>query len=413
MKLFGPAPLKLCLLTTGHFTGLQCCLPPPPSSPSWAACPPPYPTPPPFPSCPCILPLPRLPVLSCSRLQAQQVAKAVRSLPRSLAQWLPPTGQHPNPPPSRLAHVLLRHFPPPHPAGQHPHERSESASSNPRIAPYAASTLPTTQQQVQTRQLEPRQQQGGGRRAARAAAALLRGSAVGGAVSGAPVGPKHPAWVAVREGVGAPVCRLPLDEQRPQSAGSHAAPAAMGKPAAAKGRKQGRARSVSPNGQYYQFSCTSSVPEHGSSCCGDAASVALQDWSGVGTGKSDLGKRKVDLGKGKGKNNVGIGRQAAQRFAQLSSWQPEEGNSPVHTTYVLPHQHDMLPRCMPEAREVPHSPGHRSEQNAVSRHHQQQQQVCRDENGSYMQQPSVSARLRSSPGGSTRSELMLHAASRA
>ena len=328
----------------------------------------------------------------------------MRRLPRSLAQWLPPTGQHPNPPPSRLAHVLLRHFPPPHSAGQHPHEHTESDSSNPTIAPYAALALPTEQQQqqAQTRQLEPRQRQEGGRRAARAAGALLRGSAVGGAAGGgAPTGPNHP-WVAARKGVGPALGRVPFADRRPQSAGSSAA---KGKPAAGKGRTKGRARSVSPNSQYYQFSCTSSVPDHGSSCCGDAASVVLQDWSGKGTSDSD--KRKVDLGKGKGKGKIdlGIGRKAAQQSAQLSSWQPEGGNSPVHTTYVLPHQHDMLPRCMPEAREVPLD--YRSEQNAVSRqpHQQQQQQqqrqqqVChRGDRGSYMQQPSVSARLRSSPG---------------
>ena len=333
------------------------------------------------------------------------MAKAVRRLPRSLAQWLPTTGQHPNPPPSRLAHVLLRHFPPPHPAGQHPHEHSESGSSNPRIAPYAALALPTTQQQVQTTQLEPRQKQAGGRRAAKAAGALLRGSAVGGAASGgAPTGPNHPAWVAAREGVGPALGRVPFVERRPQSAGSDAAPAAKGKPAAAKGRAKGSARSVSPNSQYYQFSCTSSVPDHGSSCCGDAASVALQDWSSMSKGTSEPDKRKVDLGRGKCKGNsdLGIGRKAAQGSAQLSSWQPEGGSSPVHTTYVLPYQHDMLPRCMPEASEVPL--GYRSEQDAVSRQPQQQQQqqvFNRGGRGSYMQQPSFSARLRSSPGGFT------------
>ena len=257
------------------------------------------------------------------------------------------------------------------------------------------------QQHQQTSQpQQPSQKQGSRRRAARAAGALLRGRAVGDAASGAPAGPANPAWAAAQQGP--LLSRLPSGERRPRSAGSSAAPAAKGKLAAVKGNTKGRARSVSPNSQYYQFSCTSSVPDHGSSCCGDAASVALQDWSGMGKGTSDLATGKDGLGRGQ--KDLGIGEQAAKWSAHLPSRQPEGGNSPLHTTYVLPHQHNVVSGYVPEAKKVPHSPAHRSKQNASSKRQHQQQQMCRDGNGSHIQQPAASARLVSSPGGLVLSE---------
>ena len=349
------------------------------------------PPPPPHPSpCPPTIQV----LLSYGRLQAQQVAKASMSLPRSLAQFLPTTGQHPNLPPSRLAHVVLRHFPTPNSAAQHPREHAESASSNPRIAPYLAAAPIAMQQHLQTRQpRQPSQKQGSGRRAARAAGALLRGRAAGGAAGEAHAGPGNPAWPAAQEK--ALLGQLPCTERQPWSAGSDAAPAAKGKPAAAKGKTKGRARSVSPNSQYYQFSCTSSVPDHGSSCCGDAASAALHDWSGVGEGTSNLAKGKDGLGKGR--NNPGC--EAAKWFAYLPSWQSEGSNGPVHSTYVLPHQHDRLPGFLLEARQVPHGAAYTSKQNATSKQQHQQQQMCRDGGESHTQQPAASAGLVSSPGG--------------
>ena len=266
------------------------------------------------------------------------------------------------------------------------------------------------QQHQQTRQPQQASQQGSMRRAARAAGALLRDREAGGAVSRAHAGPEHPAWAADREG---PLLgKLPSSERRPWSAGSNAAPAAKGKPAAAKGKPKGRARSVSPNSQYYQFSCTSSVPDHGSSCCGDAASAALQDWSGMGNGRNHLAKGKDGLGKGRNT----LGREAAKWSAHLPSWQSEGGKSPRHSTYVLTNQHNRLPGHVPEAREVLHSPAYRSRQQAMTtQQHQQQQkqQMRRDGNGSHMQQLAASARLVSGPGGfvSGPGRLMLHAAS--
>ena len=315
---------------------------------------------------------------SLPNLQAQQMSKAVRSLPRSLAQWLPTTRQHSNPPASRLAHVLLRHFQPPQ-SGQQPHGYAASASSNPKMAPSAAAAT-TMQQQLQSSQALAKQKQGGGRKAARAASALLRGrdersSAVAAAAMKAPAGPEIPTWVATRERP--PSGRLPSPERRPQSAGSNAAPAAKGEPAA-KGKTKPRARSTSPNSQYH-FSCTSSVPDHGSSCFGEAASLALQDWSNTGKTQNDLRK----------------GREPTQ----LPARQAGGATGPMHTTYVLSQQHEMLPKFMPDAKDIQQP---RTEQKAESRQQQQQQQrrqqMRGDKFGSDVQEAAAAASLKTSPG---------------
>ena len=242
-------------------------------------------------------------------LQAQDTSKAVSQLPRSLAQWLPATVQRStiqSLPPSRLLHVLQRHFPPQQSAQlkavqQRSHGYAESASGNPQIAPYGGVSCSLKQQQ-QEQLLVGQQKHPGGRKAAKVAGAFLR--------------ERHASSKPL-----IPAGRLPAAPRHPQTAGSSVASAQRGKPVA-KGKTKARARSVSPNSQYH-FSCTSSVPDHGSSWYGDATSVASQDWP-----KPAQDQHRSDRGK-----------DAAQWPFQLLSGHAAEGPCPVHTTYVVPNQH--------------------------------------------------------------------------
>lgn len=330
------------------------------------------------------------------------MSKAVRRLPRSLSQWLPASGHlanTPAQPTSRLAHVLQHHFKPPQPAhfmpaGRLSHGHTDCATSNPRIAPYAAAP-PSMQQQLS-------QKQGRGRKAAKTAGALLRGqeerSSRGGttAVSQAHVGPGHTSWVAMQQGPD-----LPSGGWLLQSAGFDAAPAAKGK-GVAKGRTKPRERSVSPHSQYH-FSCTSSVPDHGSSCFGEAASQVLQEGPGMGQA---------------GRTHLGKGRQAAAAKERVQL-QPShhagagasEGAPRMHTTYALSPQHGMLPVLGHHPQEAPNnSQGHRSRTLVGQQQQQQQakgegrgsgaqQPLCGDGEGSHLRQAEAAARFMASPGG--------------
>lgn len=326
------------------------------------------------------------------------MSKAVGCLPSSMAQWLPTSGQLAKTTAqqaSRLVHVLQHHFKPPQPAhimpaGRLSHGHPGSANSNPRVVPYEAAP-PTIQ-------LQPSQKQGCGRRAAKAAGALLRDQdeRSRGVPSKASVGPEHSARVHATQ-KGPLLGQLPSAERPLHSAGSHAAPAAKGR-LLANGRTEPRDGSVSPNSQYH-FSCTSSVPDHGSSCFGDAASQVLQDWPG-------MAKR--------GTTHHGKGRQAAKQHVQLPSsqggWGRGEGaTSPIHTTYMLSPQHGMLPVHGLNARQVPNSQGCRHPTPAGR---QQQEQAHGDGTGSHVQQPLhadgvasdmhqavAAATLKPSPGG--------------
>lgn len=259
-------------------------------------------------------------------LQAQDISSAVRRLPKSLAQWLPV--QHASTgllPASRLTHVLQRHYQPAQlahikAAGQQPHGHADSTSRNPRIAPYAA--LGDTQEQPVSQEVKRQQ---GGRQAAQAAGALLRRRAE-----------KQKAVLAAGR-----MSRFPSFERRPQSAGSSAVALGKGKPGP-RGKTKPRARSVSPNSQYH-FSCTSSVPEHGSSCFQDAADVVSQ-------GRSVKFQGGISLGRS---------RAAAGCPPQLPSWQGDKCSGPVHSTYVLPLGQDLpqpAVRQTPDWREASHSP---------------------------------------------------------
>lgn len=252
------------------------------------------------------------------------MSRAVRRLPRSLSQWLPPTGQHPSSigplPSSRLTHVLQRHFPPLQSArhtqgdGQLSYRRADSASGGyPEAAPFSDAGLGYTQQQ---QPLLRQREKHGGRKAARAAGALLK--------------ERH-------ERV-KPVGRVPTAEGRPQSAGSNADPAAKGRPAV-KGKTKPRARSVSPNSQYH-FSCNSSVPDHGSSWFGDDASVVSQDLH-------------------HGRVSFSEGRACAKWLSQMPLGQvkivPPFGPGPAHTTFVMTHQHGgVASQHDPDGQEVPY-----------------------------------------------------------
>ena len=260
-------------------------------------------------------------------LQAQDMSRAVRRLPRALSQWLPSTGQQQSSigylPTSRLAHILQRHFPPLQPAqhakacGHLSYSCADSASGGHPQAAFrnGAGWNSCTQQQ----QLLPRQQkENGGRKAARAAGALLR----------------------ERHEMVRPVGRVPHAKGRPQSAGSNAELPATGKPAV-KGKTKPRARSVSPNSQY-NFSCTSTVPDHGSSWIGDAASVVLQDWPN-------------------GRLSFSKGRAHAKWPSQMPSVHAENapapgpGPGPAHTTFVVTHQQGALAsHHVPGGQEFPY-----------------------------------------------------------
>lgn len=341
------------------------------------------------------------------------MSKAARRLPRSLSQWLPASGHLAKttaPPTSRLAHVLQHHFKPPHPAhimpaGRLSHGHTDSASSNPRIAPYAAAP-PTMQQQLSQKT---------GRKTAKTAGALLRGqeerNSRGGmtAVSQVPGGPASSPWVAMQQGPELPSAERPL-----QSAGLDADPAAKGK-RVAKGRVKPREGSISPH-SHYHFSCTSSVPDHGSSCFGEAARQVLQEGPGMGQ---------------EGRTHLGKGRQAAAAEKHVQLQPPRQagggacGGAPrMHTTYVLSPQHGMLPVHGHNPQEAPNasggvliapyfdydSQGHRSRTPDGQQQQQQQahgegrgssaqQPPCGDGEGSDLQQAEAAARLMPSPGG--------------
>ncbi len=287
-------------------------------------------------------------------VQAELTSAGVSRLPRSLAQWAPPPAPNPflglsSMSSSRLSQVLLKHF---HPtqsltqaarqwpnahaarllSGTHaprgpPHipparkqsdahaargklsAHAASTSSNPRIGPYGA--LPNKQEHVEITVHLPK--------ARRPVAASRQPTAAG-------IRTQKPAAAAGK------LSRAAAAERRPQSAGSSAVHPSKGS-AVVTGTAKSRARSVSPNSQYH-FSCTSSVPDNGSSWYGDAASAMSQQGAYIGKGRAE-GRRAQDVCP-----------------VHPPMWQTGASSGPLQTTFVVPDQHLTSPSGPNQAQPV-------------------------------------------------------------